>query len=292
MDIHTAQTILQLPPNSNESEIKRQYHKLALKYHPDKNKSIDANHRFQQVNEAYRVLIENNKEPFSSLKNYDDILLDLINLTYYNSKVNNDIFIFIKQVMKNYSKFSQSSLGDIPKDILINCYKFLNQNKEFLKIPEHVMSIINTIMKSRENTNNVEIVTPSLRDIFESNILKLNYDGNIYLIPLWHSELSFDVNDKDEDLEIMCIPNLPEHMSLDNDNNLHVYVRSSIQSLLTKKQLIINLEIMNIQIEVDNIKIASHQTIIFYGKGVPKIDEDNIYNNEVKGDIMIHIELY
>ncbi len=292
MDIHTARTILQLRPNSDSSEIKKQYHKLALKFHPDKNKRPDAHQKFLEVNEAYKFLVENESSNKSYVREYDEILLDLIKLTYQNGKFNDDLFRFVKSIMDNYSKLSQSSLNDIPPDIIIKCYKFINQNRELLGIPQSVIDILNSIVKNGENTENVHIVTPSLLDMYESNILKLDYNGNIYLIPLWHSELAFDIDGKDEELEITCVPDLPEHMSLDNDNNLHVYVRTGIQSLLDKESFVVDLQIKTIEINVSNLKITRHQTVTHKRSGIPRIDEGDMYNNENRGDIMIHVELY
>jgi curved DNA-binding protein len=47
---------LDVPRGATQDEIKRAYRKLARKYHPDVNKSPEADGRFKHINEAYEVL--------------------------------------------------------------------------------------------------------------------------------------------------------------------------------------------------------------------------------------------
>ena len=54
--------ILGLSKNASIDEIKKSYRSLAKKYHPDINKSPDAEAKFKEVNEAYEVLSDNEKK--------------------------------------------------------------------------------------------------------------------------------------------------------------------------------------------------------------------------------------
>merc|ERR1712045_314487 len=48
--------ILGVKPNANDNELKKAYRKLALQYHPDKNKEPGAGERFKEISMAYETL--------------------------------------------------------------------------------------------------------------------------------------------------------------------------------------------------------------------------------------------
>lgn len=52
--------LLHVEPTATDSQIRRNFRELAVKYHPDKNKSADAEKTFREIAEAYKVL--SNKE--------------------------------------------------------------------------------------------------------------------------------------------------------------------------------------------------------------------------------------
>jgi len=52
--------------DATERQIKKAFHKLATKYHPDKNKAKDAEEKFREIAEAYEILVDPEKR-----KQYD-----------------------------------------------------------------------------------------------------------------------------------------------------------------------------------------------------------------------------
>ena len=81
--------ILKIPKESSETDIKKAYRKLAKKWHPDRNKKKNAKEKFQQINSAYKILINRldgevyhvrSTEPSTSktlLENFDKYEMEL-----------------------------------------------------------------------------------------------------------------------------------------------------------------------------------------------------------------------
>ncbi|CAL8261068.1 unnamed protein product [Merluccius merluccius] len=60
--------ILGVPREATERQIKKAFHKLAMRYHPDKNKSPDAEMKFREIAEAYETLSDEKKR-----REYDQV---------------------------------------------------------------------------------------------------------------------------------------------------------------------------------------------------------------------------
>ncbi|TMI48904.1 molecular chaperone DnaJ, partial [Candidatus Bathyarchaeota archaeon] len=56
MDKRDYYDVLGVEKGAGKDEIKSAYRKLALQYHPDRNKSPEATERFKEISEAYAIL--------------------------------------------------------------------------------------------------------------------------------------------------------------------------------------------------------------------------------------------
>lgn len=53
--------VLGVPKTASAEDLKKAYRKLALEWHPDRNKAANANEKFKEINEAYAVLSDTKK---------------------------------------------------------------------------------------------------------------------------------------------------------------------------------------------------------------------------------------
>ena len=94
--------ILGVNKSSSHDEIKKAYRKLAMKWHPDKNKDNkdEANKKFKEISEAYQILGDENKR-----KSYDiNGNMDFSNMNFVNPE---DLFKnddFLKNIFKEINK--------------------------------------------------------------------------------------------------------------------------------------------------------------------------------------------
>ena len=84
--------ILEIKSNASESEIKKAYHILSKKYHPDKCKDKDATEKFQQISSAYQILM-------------DDKVRDKYQKMNFNEK--NNFVIVLEKLFKNDLKIEE-----------------------------------------------------------------------------------------------------------------------------------------------------------------------------------------
>mgnify|MGYP003682509553 FL=1 len=87
------------------------------------------------------------------------------------------------------------------------------------------------------------------------------------------------------------MPDLPEDISLDNDNNIIIDIKISIQLLLNYEYYPYKLGTQEYSIPINELKIKKKQSYILKQKGISLINNNNMYDNSLKSNIIFIIQL-
>ena len=66
--------VMEVEKSASQDDIKKAYRRLASKYHPDRNESVDAVERFQKIQEAYDVISDPKKRKLYIEQEYTEVM--------------------------------------------------------------------------------------------------------------------------------------------------------------------------------------------------------------------------
>lgn len=278
----------------NEEIIKKHYRMMALKYHPDKNKDVDAASKFQEIQNAYEYLSNNNENSEKS-ESYDSLLRIFINQIFDDDFQKQIIYLLIVKILNKASNkvfdISLKFLENIDVVLLKKIRGFLNYYSDvfdYFYFIEKIDAIIESKEKIDLRKERINIILhPLLEDLFENNLYRLS-EYNI-IVPLWHHELLYDISGIE--LYIECYPILPENVSIDEDNNLHVLLNYKLKELMSLETIEINLGNKTFQIDRRLLYLREFQKYILKKEGIAKINEENIYGIDEKSTIILYINI-
>lgn len=287
--------------------LKRQYRRLALKNHPDKNgNTIESNEKFQKINEAYHYLKREikyfNPEEFKEeMNNYDDdfqnssLYYDILKgfmRTVFEGKYNDLLSKIVNDIMITGKKISAKLFDDLDKDTALNIYTFLSNNRSTLHLSQDILDIVREIVVKKYNDVEVYRLNPSINDLLNNNLYKLYVNNELFLVPLWHNESYFDGSGCE--IMVICEPELPNGIIIDDDNNICIEVEISLSKLLND---ILNNNFIEIEIGdkkfnifLSNLYMKREQYYRIKNEGLSKIKKD-IYDISEKTDIIVKIKL-
>jgi len=275
----------------SSSIIKKHYRLAALKYHPDKNKDLDAVAKFQKISEAYEFLCKcNNMHEETKNTDYETLLFSFLKKIIGN-RIDNDVFfVIIRKIINICNDKSIEWLNRVNKDILIQIYKIFHNYKEVFHFSIEFMDKIKEIIKSKKQDETRIVLHPLLDDLFENNLYKLSYNNTTYIIPLWHHELTYEKSEGKE-LIVECYPILPDNIRIDENNDIHVKIEYTKEGIWEREELEITLGSRTFKINRNILKMVKSQKYILYSRGISQIYTDDIYNIANRGDIHIYINI-
>lgn len=206
MDLYN---VLEITNTANINDIKKNFKRLALKYHPDKNKNINTNEKFNQIRIAYEILSDPEKklkyDKMNNVKQYKmtDTLFQFIKKItdptfIHNIMLRPDIIKDIKDgdINKIAQNLIQKILNNIDLDVDINklsevfISNKLSDDLNVLSTPEfntlNIVGKININLEDVYNNRLKEIIIK--RKVYKNNKI-IDYETNKYTIPLYDNKV-------------------------------------------------------------------------------------------------------
>lgn len=276
--------------NINSDLIKKKYRILALKYHPDKNKSEDASNKFIEIQESYEYLLRHyNYTDNEKNQNYYNILQTFLNNMFPEQQHSSLIFYIFEKIFSNYEKHAVNTLNNLDINILNQLYNIIILYKDSLHINDDIINQIASIIKNKHINKETIILNPTINDLFENNLYKLQYENKTYIIPLWHHELIYDTGE--HDFTVKCLPILPSNISIDNNNNLIISLVYNIYDIWNKEEIVFFIDNFKFSFDKNQLKLQENQTIKLYKHGISKINTNDVFNVNNKSNIYANITL-
>ena len=295
----------------NLKYLKHQYRKLALKHHPDKNGNTESsNEHFKKINEGYHYLkreigetqeindegitTEDETSPNTSDSLYFNILRIFIR-TFFNENYNNSSDVLIKlanDIIISGKKITHKLFYKIDKEIVYSIYTFLSTYRTTLHLSDDIINTLRNIVVQKYDEVEVYKLNPSINDLLNNNVYKLVVEKEVYLVPLWHHECYFDSSACE--IIVICEPELPEYITIDEDNNICVekeIVKEDLSNLFLDYAMVeINIGDKLFSFPFSQLYIKREQYYRIKNEGLSKIKSD-IYDVTEKTDIIIHIKI-
>jgi hypothetical protein len=319
------ETLLINPKDISLEVIRKQYKLMALKYHPDKNSADDAADVYREIKEAHDYLIAGISECDSESGFQECEFQECDSECDYENKDSNlqfasTIYQKIKEsssyigvaasfieTLYNNKTFQKHIFHPILMRILLGCEEKGVQLFETMDKPraQKVFAIISLyrdafhisdafLEKAQQildlKTDNLEVVkervilNPNLDDLYNQSVFKLRTS---VLVPLWFSELIYEK----ENIIVDCIPELPEHITLDEHNNIHVRLSYLISDVWKKDILEVSVGTRIFTILTRDLKLMNYQIFAHMRAGIPVPNEKNIFKTDHLSNVIIHVLL-
>jgi DnaJ-class molecular chaperone len=302
-------------------ELKKNYRLLALKHHPDKNENSEESCEFfKKINSEYLYLLNfdisheshashmfnagdnheancENAASDSYMSIFRTFIQSLLQKMTVISQENTSLTIstLIKIIVEDCQELSIKMFEDLDKETAYTIYEIITTYHKAFHISVEKLALFEKIMRSKMALDNLVVISVSLGDLMGDNIIYvLEHEDKTFYIPLWHTELYYNMSKMDNtsvDLIVRCIPVTPSHIYIDTNNDIYIDIRMKIVDLLEKQCIEFEVGGKIFTISAAALYIKNNQTYVLRGFGIPTINAKNMYDMSDKSSIIVNIEL-
>jgi predicted house-cleaning noncanonical NTP pyrophosphatase (MazG superfamily) len=266
--------------NPSAEDVKKAYHRLALKYHPDKNNSEEATRQFQEICQAYELL-QGGYNIGEGQPEYLEILKSFI-CSFVDEKI---AVIILNKLAVLCEERAFDIIKNVNKDVLKVVVELVNRYQDVFHFSDEFVEK----MRGVKNDERI-ILHPTLDDLFDEMVFKLEIEGELYYVPLWHHHLIYNRTETVE-LHVECFPILPENIRIDEYNNLHVKLTKTWREIWESKTIEYKIGERVFSIPREELVIKELQQYVLRNRGIPLVQLNRIYDVSRKGDIYFYIEI-
>jgi len=283
-----------LEPISPE-KCRQQYRKLALKYHPDKNKSPRAQEEFQEIVEAYEYLSSNPCEP---LMDYSSTCISFLRSVWRENPEINEIVASILSKIAQLPVLClnvpllKKCVEQIPIHTLKRIANIFERYTDVFGLTREFIQSIQSIIEEVESRERVICIYPCIDDVLDGKVFAWKRNDINYIVPLWHDEMTFDVDDEEvQEIRVRCLPIVPENVNIEG-STIHVvlkFKKDELGKLLNQNEIEFYLGEKRFAMERRLLRLDTFQTHELKQCGLPLVNKHDPLKIDRRGDILVSI---